>query len=793
MYFAFSVATMMAGAMTEAVYGMILLSELTVIKWVASVTKLVGCLTTHGTNTIAASSDYLIMNLKRFLSTPMVATLLIAFCTLFNGAAAQTTSFDRFKKGAGAASSVVTTDQVRAELLAWAPDGIEPSKQVWLGLRLDHQSEWHTYWKNSGDSGLPTVLEWQLPDGITAGDIAWPTPKKIRLGTLLNYGYENTILLPVPVTVAANFTASQLNVKLKAAWLICRKECIPQEGEFVLSIPVKSSTGMNRKLFQATFDATPKPLPVGSSQIDVAALSANSIKVSLSGLPAALQGKTLVLFPETGSVIEPAAAWQQAWQGSVWTAQLPLSSQRTESPSVMPLVVAVENVAYRIETPVKGEWPKVAAVAVLSSALEAALKVNAAAGAAPIQSNAPHNTPPLGLLAALLGAFIGGLILNLMPCVFPVLAIKVVGFVQVKDQAVRVRTGLAYSAGVVLSFLALGALLLSLRAAGESLGWGFQLQSPAVLAVLAVLFTLIGLNLAGLFEFGSFLPGRLANFKVKNPTVDSFLTGVLATAIASPCTAPFMGAALGYAIGLPAVQALAVFGAIGVGMALPYLAASVIPAVARAMPRAGSWMVTFRQLMAFPMFATVVWLVWVLGQQSGIDGVGALLALLLLLALCVWAFTLKGRPQLILASISVLLLALALWSLGPNVVKLQDGPPAAQLTSSGWQAWEPGRVEQLTAQGQSVFVDFTAAWCVTCQYNKKTTLSNASVLADIADKKVALLRADWTRRDPAVTAALSQLGRSSVPVYVIYKPGRAPVVLSEILSVDEVRAELAKL
>ena len=732
------------------------------------------------------------MNLKRLLPASIFATLLIAAIAgyaLFNGATAQTSSSDLLKKGVVAASIVVTNEQVRAELLAWAPDGVEPGKQVWLGLRLDHQPDWHTYWKNSGDSGLPTLLEWQLPAGITVGDIAWPTPKKIRIGTLANYGYENTILLPVPVTVAANFTASQLNVQLKAAWLICHKECIPQEGEFALSIPVKSSTGMNSKLFQTTFDATPKPLPVGSSQIDMAASSANSIKLSLSGLPAALQGKTLALFPETGSVIEPAGAWQQAWQGSVWTAQLPLSSQRSESPAVIPLVVALGNIAYRIEVPVKGEWPKVvAAAAGLPPALEAALKANAAAGAAPTQSSAP----PFGLLAVLLGAFIGGMILNLMPCVFPVLAIKVVGFVQVKEQAVRVRAGLAYSAGVVLSFLALGALLLSLRAAGESLGWGFQLQSPAVLAVLAVLFTLIGLNLAGLFEFGNFLPDRLANLHVKNPTIDSFLTGVLATAIASPCTAPFMGAALGYAIGLPAAQALAVFAAIGAGMALPYLAASVVPAVARIMPRPGNWMLTFKQLMAFPMFATVVWLVWVLGQQSGIDGAGALLALLLLIALCVWAFTLNGRPQLILASISVLMLALALWSLGPNVVKLQEGPSVAQLPR-GWQAWEPGRVEQLTAQGQSVFIDFTAAWCVTCQYNKITTLSNASVLADFADKKVALLRADWTRRDPAVTAALSQLGRSSVPVYVIYKPGRAPVILSEILSVDEVRAELAKL
>ena len=680
----------------------------------------------------------------------------------------------------------MTTDQVRAELLAFAPDGVGPGKQVWVGLQIAHQPDWHTYWKNSGDSGLPTVLEFKLPAGIDPGEIAWPTPKKIPIGTLANYGYEGTVLLPVPLTVAQNFNAGQLDIKLKASWLVCKKECIPQEGDFALSIPAKSSTAINAAAFQAAFDASPKPLKTNSSLIEVAG---NSIKISLSGLPATLTGKTLAFFPETGNVIEPAAKWTQDWQGNVWTAQIPLSGQRTESPVAMPVVVALDKTAFRIEAPVKGEWPKVAAAAQVPPVLEAALKANASSGAAPIQAPATALT----FWAALLGAFIGGMILNLMPCVFPVLAIKVVSFVNVKDQRTRVTTGLAYTAGVTLSFLALGALLLGLRAAGEQLGWGFQLQSPAVVAALAVLFTLLGLNLAGLFEFGNFLPGRVANLQAKNPTVDSFLSGVLATAIASPCTAPFMGASLGYAVGLPAAQALAVFGAIGLGMALPYLVASAVPAVARALPRPGQWMVTFRQLMAFPMFATVVWLVWVLGQQSGIDGAGALLGLLVLMALAIWALSLKGRARAVIATLSVAALAGGIWSIGPNITKLQDiGTPSAQSVN-GWQAWEPGRVDQLTSAGQSVFVDFTAAWCVTCQYNKKTTLSNASVLADVAAKKVVLLRADWTRRDPAVTAALMQLGRSGVPVYVIYKPGRAPVLLSEILSVDDLRAELAKL
>ena len=681
---------------------------------------------------------------------------------------------------------MVTTDQVRAELLAFAPDGVGPGKQVWVGLQIAHQPEWHTYWKNSGDSGLPTVLEFKLPAGIDPGEIAWPTPKKIPIGTLANYGYENTVLLPVPLTVAPSLDGTQLDIKLKAAWLVCKKECIPQEGDFALSLPVKSSTGLQGAAFQAAFDASPKSLKTDASQIEVAG---NAIKVSLSGLPVALIGKTLAFFPETGSVIEPAANWTQAWQGNVWTAQIPLSGQRTESPAVMPVVVALDKVAYRIEAPVKGEWPKVAAAAQVPPSLEAALKANATSGAAPVQPSAA----PMTFWLALLGALVGGMILNLMPCVFPVLAIKVVSFVKVKDQRTRVATGLAYTAGVTLSFLALGALLLGLRAAGEQLGWGFQLQSPAVVASLAVLFTLLGLNLAGLFEFGRFLPSRVASLQAKNPTIDSFLSGVLATAIASPCTAPFMGASLGYAVGLPAVQALSVFAAIGLGMALPYLAASAVPAIANALPRPGAWMVTFKQLMAFPMFATVAWLVWVLGQQSGIDGAGALLGLLVLLSLAIWSLTLKGNARNTIATFSIAACALFIWATGQNITKVQETNVAQASLSTGWQAWEPGRVDQLTSTGQSVFVDFTAAWCVTCQYNKKTTLSHPDVLADVAAKKVVLLRADWTRRDPAVTAALTQLGRTGVPVYVIYKPGSAPRVLPEILSVKDVRAELAKL
>ncbi len=692
------------------------------------------------------------------------------------------------------ASAIVTTGEVRAELMAYAPQGITAGQPVWLGLQITHQPEWHTYWKNPGDSGLPTELRWTLPAGITAGEIAWPTPKKLPIGNLANYGYDNTVLLPVPLTIAPGFSASQLTVQLSATWLVCKQECIPQEGEFTLTLPARSSSAANGRVFEAAWAASPRTLVGGSGKIDVAA---KAISVSVAGLPAAWRGQALDFYPETGGVTDPAGTILQTWKDGLWTAQVPLSAQRSDSPERMPLVLALAdgkgtgNSAWRIELPVKGDWPSLAAPIAVPAALEAALKANAAAAL-----TTPSSAPALTWLAAILGALLGGLILNLMPCVFPVLAIKMVGFMQVKDQASRTASGVAYTAGVVLSFLALGGLLLGLRAAGEQLGWGFQLQSPAVVAGLAALFTLLGLNLAGLFEFGQLLPSRLASLQSNNTTVNSFLSGVLATAVASPCTAPFMGASLGLAVGLPALQALAIFGAIGVGMALPYLVASLVPAVARAMPRPGPWMVTFKTFMAFPMFATVAWLVWILGQQSGINGAGSLLGLLVLMALVIWTFTLTGRVRVVAVSLSLLTAALALSTAGPSVVKLMEFGPAGTSAVSAterWQPWAPGRVEQLTGEGRSVLVDFTAAWCVTCQFNKKTTLSNSAVLADVDAKNVALLRADWTRRDPAVTAALKELGRSGVPVYVIYKAGRAPVVLSEILSVDDVRLELARL
>ena len=714
----------------------------------------------------------------------------------------------QLKLEAASAPQVVTTEHVRAELLAHAPDGAAPGAPVWLGLQLTHQPGWHTYWLNPGDSGLPTTLTWTLPAGVEAGEIAWPLPRKIPIGNLANYGYEGTVLLAVPLTVTPAFkppllAGGSIDIVLHASWLVCRQECIPEEARLSLQLPIKGSTALHGAAFAAAQDAQPQDLAPASE----ATVDGQHLQLRVRGLPATLHGQNLGFFPETPGVTHTAAVagsgWTQQWVGDEWQARIALAEHRSASPEQLPFVLTQDEGqrqappwGWRGVATVQGGWPAVAPAAQVSPALAAALQRNAANSAA---ASAPTPAPWPTLLLALAAALLGGLLLNLMPCVFPVLAIKVLGFTQhgsdSQGQRQRRLGGWTYTAGVLLSFWLLGGLLLALRAAGEQLGWGFQLQSPAMVASLALLFTLIGLNLAGMFEVGQLLPARLASLQARSPLLNDFLSGVLAVLVAAPCTAPFMGASLGLALGLPAWQALALFGALGLGLALPYLAASQFPVLAQLLPRPGPWMLTLRRLLAFPMFATVAWLVWVLGQQSGIDGVAALLALLVASSLLVWTLTLRGPSRWGLALPAALLTALLLHHWGPAIVQspavhaTSDAAPAA----ASWQPWSTATVQTLTEQGRPVFVDFTAAWCVTCQYNKKTTLADPQVLADFAARNVALLRADWTRQDPAITAELTRLGRSGVPVYVRHAPGRVPQVFSEILDTEALRAALAQL
>lgn len=678
-------------------------------------------------------------------------------------------------------AATFSTEHVDAELIAHSSEPIAPGTPFDLGLVIRHAPHWHTYWLNPGDSGLATSLSWTLPAGAKVSDIRWPTPKALPFGPLTNYGYDGEVLLPVSVTLPADFQAETVDIALRADWLVCYEICIPETGEFSLQLPLGERQRAHAADFAQAQARAPKPL---QGTHGTARIKGGVLEVALAGLPTSLRGQRLSVFPELGGVTEPSGRIEQRWDDGRWIATLPLSSQRSESPDAMEIVLAADNAAtgYSVRLDDVGPWPGQATAA-------------AAASASNVE---PRTELPRSLPWVLLLALAGGVLLNLMPCVFPILSLKVFGFAQAgQNRSVRVAGGLAYTAGVILSFLALAGLLLALRAGGEQLGWGFQLQSPGFVAVLAGVFTLIGLNLAGVFELSHVLPSRIAGLRLRHPLADHALTGVLAVAVASPCTGPFMGAALGAALTLPALQALLVFTALGVGMALPYLVATVVPGVARRLPRPGAWMEQFKVLMAFPMFATVIWLLWVLGQQIGIDGMIGVLSVLLSLGFVSWAWGTRGigrKGRWILVSTSILLLTATLGWAWPGIRQPTVGGPPVTVQAGGWDTWSPEAVSEARTAGRAVFVDFTAAWCVTCQWNKRATLSDPMVLEAFERRKVQRLRADWTHRDPAITRELATLGRSGVPVYALYAPdATAPRLLPELLSSKEVLNALAEL
>jgi thiol:disulfide interchange protein DsbD len=653
-----------------------------------------------------------------------------------------------------------------------------------MGLSIQHKPRWHTYWKNPGDSGLATTLSWQLAGGVQAGEIEWPTPQRLPFGPLMNYGYEGDVLLPVRLSIPEGFNERALEVKVRADWLVCNDVCIPESGDFTITVPAGAKIAAHAGLFAAALARVPRP--VEDARV-TAKVRGEALVIEADGLAPAVQKRELTLFAETPGVIDHAARIEQQWDGPRWTARVPLSPQRSERPGSMHVVLtsAGQAAGMQVRLAVEGPWPGNASL------------LPDAAGAA--DGPVPSATAKQSSLIFTLGlALLGGLLLNLMPCVFPVLSLKVLAFAQPgQSRKALAASGLAYTAGVVVSFVALAGLLLALRAGGEQLGWGFQLQSPAFVAVLAVIFTVMGLNLAGVFEFGSVLPSGLATLRARHPVADHALTGVLAVAVASPCTGPFMGVALGASLTLPTTQALLVFVALGVGMALPYLAVSLAPALARRLPRPGAWMLRFKVLMAFPMFATVVWLLWVLGQQVGIDGTAATLAVLVALAFGAWTVGSAGfgrNERLGFSAAALLLLGATMTWAWPSFTPPSGVAGKVQPESElRWQPWSAAAVASAQAQGRPVFVDFTAAWCVTCQVNKRTTLADPVVLAEFDRQGVKLLRADWTRRDPEITRELIRLGRSGVPVYALYRPtSPVPQLLSEILSTDEVLRALSE-
>ena len=667
---------------------------------------------------------------------------------------------------------------VDAELIA-ATDAIVPGQPLTVGLRLKHENEWHTYWQVPGDSGLPTQIQWQLPAGFNAGPIAWPHPKRLPVGPLMNFGYEGETLLLTTVQVPADLpVGTPVTLNAKASWLECKDVCIPGDAQVKLTLPVKPQAAASSSA--ALFKAAQARIP-GSALAASASIDGNRIRVVLS--PPA--GKTLdkfEFFPLEEGRIEAAAP--QLLKGEGGQSAIYLTAAKPIAPDFKTLkgvVVANGGPAYA------NGWANVVQAPLSAGAVGAAAGSTSAAGAGSSMS----------LLAALGTAFLGGLILNLMPCVFPVLSLKLIGLAQHRTHSGPMAAhGVAFAVGVVLSFVLLAALLIGLQQAGSALGWGFQLQTPWVVAALTVLFFGIGLNLLGVFEFT--MATGVANLKAadalahKSDWRGSFGTGVLAVIVASPCTAPFMGAALGYAITQPAVIALSVFAALGVGMAAPYVLLTLFPSLLAKLPRPGRWMELFKQFMAFPMFATCVWLLWVLAQQVDAGGVALALGVLVAVGFTLWELGLSQRGARVFRWVAVVGGMLTALTFAPIATSEALAPGTRSTADPGWTEYSPEKLTQLRNEGKAVFVDFTAAWCVTCQVNKRVALRADNVKARFVADNVVLMRADWTNRDEKITQALAQFGRNGVPLYVLYDRKGEAAVLPELLTEGIVLAALDK-
>ena len=681
----------------------------------------------------------------------------------------------------------VATPNVEAELVP-ATTAAVPGQPLTVALRLKHREGWHTYWRNPGDTGLPTTIEWKLPPGVSAGTIDWPAPMSLPVGPLVNYGYEGEIFLPTRLAVPAEAKlGSTLALAARVDWLVCKEICIPEGADLELSLPVENAAGPHPRWgapIAATIAALPRPLEGWK----IAALGEGQrVKLTLTPPAGAADPGKLRFFPHDEGRIEASAPQTATKEGAAHVLSLPVAYQLAPGFTRVSGVIAGTD----------GFGGTKAAT------IDAALAGSVVAGPNPTDAVAPPvalAAPAAGTLSlwlAVLLAFAGGLILNLMPCVLPVLSIKVLGFAQHHDsRATMRREGLAYGAGVLVTFLGLALLMLALRAAGEQLGWGFQLQSPLFVTLLAVLFFTLALNLSGVFEFGQFAPASVRGWTSKNRTLDAFGTGILAVVIASPCTAPFMGAALGFALGQPMVQTLTVFVALGLGMALPYVLLAWFPAWRRVLPKPGAWMLRFKQFLAFPLYATVAWLAWVLGMQIDVDAVLRLAFVLIAVAFAAWAWhasrTGGGRAWRWLA-VTAMVGAVAV----ARPLAVPEAPAGATAKASAdaseiWKPYSPANLDRLRAAGP-VFVDFTAAWCVTCQVNKRLVLNDRSVVDAFGERGVVLMRADWTRRDPDITRALAGLGRNGVPVYVLYRPGKEPLLLPEVLTSAVVRDALATL
>ena len=634
---------------------------------------------------------------------------------------------------------------VQAELISEVQT-VQPGTPFAVGVQLRIAPGWHVYWQNPGDSGDRVRIQWELPPGTTAGDVQWPYPQRLPVGPLMNFGYRDQVLLLSQIRPSAALTPGQtLTLQAQVSWLVCREDCIPEATTLTLRLPVAATAQANPAATAAFAQVRrqhpqPAPWPVRY----------------------AVQGERLTLsWPLTG--VKQAAFFP--WTDGVITYAAPQVLTRTGNLTHLTVTRGYQEQLTTVE----------GVLVVTTEQGTHAYTMQAVPGVFPAGGG------NLGRIVGL--GFLGGLLLNVMPCVLPILSLKTLQLAdKVRQSPRQVRLGgLSYGAGVLVSLWVVAAVLLGLRGLGQQLGWGFQLQSPGMVLVLLNLLFAVGLNLSGVFQVGTGWLGVGQSLTERPGYVGEFFTGVLATVAATPCTAPFMATAIGAALTLPPGEALAVFTSLGLGFACPYTLLCFVPGWRRWLPRPGAWMHTLQRLLAFPVYGAAAWLLWVLTLQTGTDGLAVGLTSLVLVGLAAWLY---GQGQVHpgwrrFSLWGALLLAgfcLTLPGWLPAGVTVER-PPAQSPADVVWEPFTPERLQALRQQGRPVFVNFTAAWCVSCQMNERLVFRHPEVQQAFRERGITLLKADWTRQDPAITQILQGFGRSGVPLYVLYPGGNRPPVV----------------
>ncbi len=657
-------------------------------------------------------------------------------------------------------------NNITASLVAESADPA-PGSTVDVAFAMTPKQGWHGYWENPGDAGLGMTLEWTLPKGVSVGPLRYPVPQTLIIAGLMNHVYEGPyaplVALKLDPTLAPG---TVLPISVKADWLACTDEiCVPESATLTTRLTV-GKNGID-KAARARFDAWRQrlPAPLGSE-----ATFARDGKILRIAIP----------FPAAGAIDAPHFF---ARTDKALSYRAPQAFFRDGDRLIVETEVAGTDTAEIGGVLRIGENMGLDLVAKPGAVTPGGTRIDTAAGATAAEGDM------LALLAtALGGALLGGLLLNIMPCVFPILSLKAISLAKAGgDERAARRDALAYTAGIVLVCLALGGLLLALRAGGEQIGWAFQLQDPRIILALLLLVTAIAFNLAGLFEFATVSAG--GSLTQKQGAAGSFWTGALAAFVATPCTAPFMAAAMGTALVLPWPAALLVFAGLGLGLALPFLAVGFVPALRRMMPRPGAWMSAFRRIMAVPMFLTALALVWLLGQQTGNSGVLFGLAAAMALALLLWwlgARQSAGKSGWIALAPSLAVAVAAIAAL-----PIDAAPSASARTANATlpvQPFSEAKLAKLRADGKPVFAYFTADWCITCKANEAAAIQREATAAAFRKAGVVVLEGDWTRRDAEISRYLEAQGRSGVPLYVWYAPGREPVILPQVLTVDTLTA-----